>query len=65
MPKKAISDLSALGQEDAGFLEDLFAAGASLVSEFELEAAGYRLIANGGSLQDVPQLHFHLISGST
>jgi hypothetical protein len=27
-----------------------------------LEAQGHRLIANGGSYQEVPMLHFHLIS---
>jgi histidine triad (HIT) family protein len=64
VPKKALNSLVDLGSEDAEFLVDLFATVGSLVSEFELEAAGYRLIANGGSFQDVPQLHFHLISGT-
>jgi diadenosine tetraphosphate (Ap4A) HIT family hydrolase len=36
----------------------------SLAIEMRLEAKGYRLIANGGGYQDVPQLHFHLIGGS-
>jgi diadenosine tetraphosphate (Ap4A) HIT family hydrolase len=34
----------------------------SLVVEFRLEEIGYRLIVNGGKYQDVPQLHFHLVS---
>ena len=33
-----------------------------LVHELKLEQAGYRLVVNGGSYQDIPQLHFHLIS---
>jgi diadenosine tetraphosphate (Ap4A) HIT family hydrolase len=36
--------------------------GQSLVGDFALEACGYRLVTNGGRYQDVPQLHFHLIS---
>ena len=34
----------------------------SLVAELQLEKRGYRLIANGGAYQDVPHLHFHLVS---
>lgn len=34
----------------------------SLVEEFDLENAGYRLIVNGGETQDVKLLHFHLIA---
>lgn len=62
VPKRAIASLSELQPTDGDFLTDLFAAVQSLVAEFELEQVGYRLIANGGSFQDVPQLHFHLIS---
>lgn len=63
VPKKAIASLSALGSDDGDFLEDLFAITQSLVSELALNDAGYRLIVNGGSYQEVPQLHFHLVSG--
>jgi histidine triad (HIT) family protein len=63
VPKKALVGLEALGPKDGPFLADLVAAVQSLVSELKLEAAGYRLIANGGRFQDVPQLHFHLVSG--
>ena len=62
VPKKALGDLSELDDADAPFLGDLFKTVQSLVDEFELETAGYRLIVNGGSFQEVPQLHFHLIS---
>jgi histidine triad (HIT) family protein len=63
VPKKALAGLEAIGPDDGPFLADLVAAVQSLISELNLEAAGYRLIANGGRFQDVPQLHFHLISG--
>jgi diadenosine tetraphosphate (Ap4A) HIT family hydrolase len=41
---------------------DLFSAAQSLVVEFHLDKAGYRLSTNGGPYQAIPQLHFHLIS---
>ncbi|MFQ5399666.1 MAG: HIT domain-containing protein [Anaerolineae bacterium] len=65
VPKRALGSLMAVQSADADFLTDLFQAVQSLVAEFELEQAGYRLICNGGRYQDVPHLHFHLISGET
>src|SRR5713226_9600141 len=62
VPKKAIANLAALAPADADFMVDLFATVQSLVAELGLETSGYRLIANGGPYQAVPQLHFHLIS---
>jgi len=62
VPKKALAGLAALTPADAPFLLDLFATVQSLVTEFGLEQAGYRLITNGGPYQSLPQLHFHLIS---
>ncbi len=64
VPKKALPKLPALTAADADFMRDLFQTTASLVEEFNLEEGGYRLMANGGTYQDVPQLHFHLLSGS-
>lgn len=64
VPRRAYRSLMDVPLEDTGFLHDLFDAVQSLVREFGLESAGYRLIANGGTYQDVPVLHFHLVSGS-
>jgi histidine triad (HIT) family protein len=64
VPKKALSNLSELTQSDASFIADLFSTVQELVAELALEEPGYRLIVNGGAYQDVPQLHFHLISGN-
>ncbi len=55
VPTKALADL---GPQDSAFLDELFQAVQSLVAEFELEQAGYRLIVNGGPYQDAPLLHF-------
>jgi len=60
VPKKAVSKLMDLDSSDTAFLTDLFSTVQSLVQEFHLPA--YRLIVNGGEYQNVPQLHFHLIS---
>ena len=63
VPKRAIADLRAIRADDGKFLEDLFRCAGELASELGLEQAGYRLITNGGRYQQVPQLHFHLVSG--
>jgi len=62
VPLRAISGLDDLTTGDADFLTDLMECAKSLVKEFQLDQKGYRLILNGGSYQDIPQLHFHLIS---
>jgi histidine triad (HIT) family protein len=64
VPKKAIGSLIDLKPTDADFLMDLFSTVHSLVTEFDLQQAGYCLIINGGKYQDMPQIHFHLISNS-
>jgi histidine triad (HIT) family protein len=62
VPKKALGSLTDLDTQDAEFLSELFQTVQSLVAEFQLEQTGYRLIVNGGKYQDVPLLHFHLVS---
>lgn len=62
VPKRPISNMLALQTTDADFLTDLFLTVQSLVAEFQLDRGGYNLSTNGGSFQDVPHLHFHLIS---
>ena len=62
VPKKAIASMMKITSDDQAFLTDVFQTVQSLVAEYQLEVRGYRLICNGGENQDVPQLHFHLIS---
>ena len=62
VPKRAIADLGGLDESDQEFLLDLVSVVQSLVDEFNLKETGYRLVSNGGKYQDIPQLHFHLIS---
>lgn len=62
VPKRKLSTLTDLTPADADFTADLFQVVNTLVAELQLEERGYRLIANGGAYQDVPHLHFHLVS---
>ena len=64
VPKKAIGSLVDLSPGDDAFLADVFRTTQELVKELNLAASGYRLVVNGGEFQDVPQLHFHLVSGN-
>lgn len=64
VPKAALPGLEALDASDAALLAEVFGAVQVLVRQLGLEPTGYRLIANGGAYQDIPQLHFHLVSGS-
>ena len=63
-PRKAIGSLADLTSADQPLLADVVQAVQSLAAGHRLEAAGYRLVVNGGAYQDIPQLHFHLISGA-
>jgi histidine triad (HIT) family protein len=62
MPKEAIQNLMVLPLDNTVFMQDMFASVQQLIVQFDLETSGYRLICNGGPNQDIPQLHFHLIS---
>jgi diadenosine tetraphosphate (Ap4A) HIT family hydrolase len=60
IPKQAISGLRDLHPEQAGlFLEILRTAGR--VAQ-ENGVSSYRIVVNEGRFQDIPLLHFHLIS---
>ncbi len=61
VPKRVYTTLLDLPPGDCAFLRDLFETVQSLVRELGLAEGGYRLVANGGSYQEVPILHFHLI----
>jgi histidine triad (HIT) family protein len=63
IPKKSIRSLMDLTEFDHDFLIEVFHTVQSLVKEFNLTEIGYRLVLNGGEYQEIPHLHFHLISG--
>jgi histidine triad (HIT) family protein len=60
--KRPYSSFMDLPITDTTFMRELILTVQSLITEFKLEDSGYRLITNGGIYQDIPQLHFHLIS---
>jgi histidine triad (HIT) family protein len=62
VPRRAYRSLLDVPPDDLEFQRDLFVVTQSLVRELGLDQGGYRLIANGGSYQDTPVLHFHLIA---
>jgi histidine triad (HIT) family protein len=62
VPKRQLRGIGDLSLDDVDFMTDLFQAVQILVERYDLEQYGYRLINNGGKYQDVPHLHFHLIS---
>ena len=62
VPKQSIPNILALQAEHSDLLYECFSTAQNLIKKFQLEAYGYRLIINGGEHQDIPQLHFHLIS---
>jgi histidine triad (HIT) family protein len=62
VPKRSIGSFIEIPPGETAFMHDLPDAVAVLVRRFNLERVGYRLITNGGAYQDVPLLHFHLVS---
>ena len=62
VPKKALRNLAALTPADGPLLAEMLAVAAELAGSLGL--SGWQVVANGGGYQDVPQLHFHLISGA-
>jgi len=64
VPKKEISDLQAMEEEDYHLLGEIVAVAQKLAEEYEI-TDGYRLLTNNGpgAGQTIFHLHFHLIGG--
>lgn len=63
VPKQALPNLLAISPSNTELMVELIPTVQKIVSDHNLDQIGYRLIVNGGAYQDIPQLHFHLISG--
>ncbi len=64
VPKKSLKDFASLDFEDLDhieYLRDLLKSIQDAASQTSLNT--YAVLMNGGEYQDVPQLHFHIISG--
>ena len=64
VPKRPIAGLAELTPHDFPVVNEIFRTAQALAAGLDLETRGYSLIVNGGAYQDVPLLHFHLISES-
>lgn len=63
VPKKAIKNLTSLAPEDVPYIEEVYKIAQEIVKEFGWDKTDYFLLTNGGSRQEVNQLHFHLGRG--
>jgi histidine triad (HIT) family protein len=63
LPRIDIKNFMTLVASDQGLMQDFVELTQSMIQDFELEPAGYRLIMNGGPNQTFPMLHFHLVAG--
>lgn len=64
VPKCKIKDLGEIQQEDSFMLKNILKSTENLVKQLGLNNLETRLVINAGAYQDVPQLHFHLITDS-
>lgn len=63
-PRKPIADLTELAQEKhAVYGAELWKAVTHLAAQYAAYRNGFTLVANGGSRQEVGQVHFHLFTG--
>lgn len=64
VPKKAIKDLAAVTDVEMSYIADSLQVARDIAKENKWSETDYMLVTNGGSRQEVSQLHFHLTSGS-
>ena len=64
VPKKPIKSVQDLTGVDSEYLFEMYAIANEIAVELGMEPEGYSIICNGGSRQEVHQLHFHLVSGA-
>jgi histidine triad (HIT) family protein len=63
VPKKAISSITTLKDEDYTYIEEIYKLTKEIVKELGWDKTEYTVLTNGGDRQEVNQLHFHLNSG--
>lgn len=62
VPKKAIKSITTLKESDEPYISAVFMMASEIVKELGWDKAGYSITVNGGTLQEVKQIHFHLYS---
>lgn len=63
VPKKAIKSLTSLTSGDSKYISEIYLVAKEIVQELGWDKDGYTILINGGSRQEVGQIHFHLQSG--
>ena len=67
IPRRHVASLDDLSDSDAGLVGTVLARAAQLARDLQLNADGYRIVANTGAAagQTVFHVHFHLLGGRT
>jgi len=65
IPKKHLSTLLEIQEEDHQWIGSIFAVANQLAKERELDESGFRIVANcgAGAGQSVFHIHYHLLGG--
>lgn len=65
IPKKHISSLNAVTEEDSKIIAHVFIIAKKIAKELGIDKDGYRVVSNCGENggQSVPHVHFHLLGG--
>ncbi len=64
VPKKAIKNISALQPNDFEYVAEVYKVAQEIIKDNGWQETDYTIVINGGSRQEVAQLHFHLGSGN-
>lgn len=67
IPKKHISSLNELTDEDSKIVAHVFVVLKEIVKKLGIDKTGYRIVSNCGEDggQSVPHIHFHVLGGRT
>ena len=63
VPKKSIKSLDKISDSDLSYIEEVFRVAQEIILEKGWDKSDYQIITNGGSRQEIAQLHFHLAQG--
>ena len=62
VPKKVIGEFTEIDLIDADLIKEMFTVANTVINKLDLSKKGYSLILNGGTRQEIKQVHFHLVS---
>ena len=62
VPRKVIGEFTEIDLIDADLIKEMFTVANMVINKLDLSKKGYSLIINGGTKQEIKQVHFHLVS---